>query len=265
VFRHYHDRVCNGSDKFNSWDADNFANFISNVAGPFAYIGQYNGLFGDMSLEFLCESARNLTNGTDLDKLALMYNKAIDFLGIPCTYITFKDYCDYYKETSWGSSAVASGSRTWMWLVCTQIGSLVTQTGHDQPFGTLVTAKFLRKFCDCAFGGPHYNSSKEWLVERVKDTRLAFGAKKIGLSGSNVVFVNGRNDPWSALGLIHKKEASCENEIVYIEGASHCNDMVPAFKRDSVALKAARDLTFQAILKYLGLCESSRNNWEFYC
>jgi hypothetical protein len=231
------------------------ANIIGTVASNFAFISQYDGQFGPtMSLQLLCNSARNLTNATDVDKVALMFKLIQDFLGNACLDISFQNVCGFYRDTSWGGADGGfAGSRAWNWLVCAQFGTY--QTAEDpkkQPFGSLLNQQFYLDQCDCMFG-PDYDSSEDRLDQRVLDVRREYGA--LDIATTKVVYVNGVDDPWSGLGLLHQRDTNCENKVIYIPGATHSQDMVENRSDDSTDLISARNLILQTIVRFLGLCE----------
>ncbi|XP_072940231.1 putative serine protease K12H4.7 [Epargyreus clarus] len=127
----------------------------------------------------------------------------------------------------------------WTYQTCTEYGYFQTMTSDNQPFTNNVPIEFYDKLCMSLFG---VGFDKDRVNSGIDKINSMYGGKSPNVT--QVVFVNGELDPWSALSVL--EDISYDAPAVYIPRSSHCRDLFSNKDGDPDELKEAR-----AHIKYL--------------
>jgi len=179
--------------------------------------------------------------GSPLDRYARV-NSMIH--GSKCLTIDYNQ--GLFAEVSWNKTV--PWARLWRYQTCTEFGYFRSSNSPDQPFGNFFPVELFSQQCVDLFG----RSFDRGFVEGgVAKTNNLYGDTDI--RASNVVFVNGRLDPWHSLGVLKETEHMEQNDVqvVIIEDASHCADWYPSQVNDSIALKLARKTILDTIQRFI--------------
>lgn len=131
------------------------------------------------------------------------------------------------------TSISAVTARQWTYQTCVEFGFYQTSDLKTQPFGHYFDTDYYVKQCADVFG----DKLKASLVrDSIAVTNNFYGGLRPQLR--KVVFPNGSLDPWHALGVL--KDLSSDVTALYINGTSHCADMLSDNARDTQGLKEAR-------------------------
>ena len=125
------------------------------------------------------------------------------------------------------------GYRQWCWQKCTEFGWFKTTNQESGIFGHSVTLEYKEKWCQDVFG-PEF--THEMLKNSMTATNIEYGGFKPNVD--NVVFVHGSIDPWHSMGVLEDLHETAP--AIYINGTSHCKDMLDDSEYDSEELIAAR-------------------------
>jgi hypothetical protein len=128
--------------------------------------------------------------------------------------------------------------RQWYWLLCNG-DSFHTTGSKNQPFGNRLPLEFYIKTCQNVFG-PDFNL--EYVVNASKLRELEYGG--LNYKGGNVLFTQGKIDPWYAGGFT-AQEQSPQNRIIIMQNTSHCAEIYKPRENDP---KELRDTRKQIIL-----------------
>ncbi|XP_016836999.1 thymus-specific serine protease-like, partial [Nasonia vitripennis] len=79
-----------------------------------------------------------------------------------------------------------------------------------------------------------FHRFKKILILGVERTNLQFGGLDIADSVTNIVLVNGSNDPWHAAGVVNSTNP--RSPVIYVEGAGHCPLIHPPRSADNAPL-----------------------------
>ena len=127
-----------------------------------------------------------------------------------------------------------SSARQWYYQTCTEFGYFKTTDSDNQPFGNLVN---LDSFTDVCYDV--FNITQSAVLQAVNNTNNIYGGKNISTNVTNIVFPNGSIDPWHALGIT--QNITDQLPAIFIEGTSHCADMLPPTSEDLPGLTSARE------------------------
>jgi pimeloyl-ACP methyl ester carboxylesterase len=118
----------------------------------------------------------------------------------------------------------------WLYQVCTQVGFYQTHNldqGHS-VMSWLIDEKYWSSICDAYVGGqPAIAETRARYFDAINDGRV-----------SNLLFVNGTLDPWSALSYAWQEQAPDGVTVATVVGGSHCSDLdnlMPDSRPDVVA------------------------------
>jgi pimeloyl-ACP methyl ester carboxylesterase len=116
--------------------------------------------------------------------------------------------------------------RIWMFQTCTMWGYQISTDYGRNIFEDSLPINFLIDYCPDIFGDD-YNRSR--LDGGVRDTNWRYGGQD-NYNGTNVVFVNGSEDPWHMLSLYAPDHMPIQGDngnvtLMLIPGTSHCQDM----------------------------------------
>ena len=108
--------------------------------------------------------------------------------------------------------------------------------------------------CQRLFGFAH---AREPIVDQINGE---YGGAA-NFTGTNVIFSNGRDDPWRALSVTSPRGATVPS--VMIDGQAHCANWFKAAKTDSKALQRGRELVASYVAYFLdpqAICGKCKNN-----
>ncbi|KAI1698357.1 serine carboxypeptidase s28 domain-containing protein [Ditylenchus destructor] len=136
--------------------------------------------------------------------------------------------------------------RLWFWLTCTQWGFAISTNYGYNYFESSLPINHLLDICYDVFG-PEFTRAR--VEGGVRHMNYLFGGQD-NFNGTNVVFVNGSEDPWSALSVYKPLQPDTVTSI-FIEGTSHCADMMREQRNDVKVLKDARKQIKRSLTKWL--------------
>ncbi|XP_011160112.1 putative serine protease K12H4.7 [Solenopsis invicta] len=227
--------LCEPPDINSSSDLGYFTNMLSEV---FAETVQYDEIVnGETKIATLCHNMTAKHLGSPLQRLAHVFltyqdNQDDQDDQDECVDVSYNNFVKKYREVSWDSSAATSIIRQWYHQTCTEYGYYQT-TSDKSIFGTLFPLDYYVNLCIDLYGD--YINGK-WLDSRVKRTNIMYGGQVPDLR--NVIFTNGNIDPWHSLSVLHDLNAF--SPAIFINGSSHCQDLLSDVKTDPDDLKKAR-------------------------
>ncbi|KAI1714120.1 serine carboxypeptidase s28 domain-containing protein [Ditylenchus destructor] len=136
--------------------------------------------------------------------------------------------------------------RLWFWLTCTQWGYAESTNYGYNHFESALPVNHVLDICYDVFGAEFTRARVDG---GVRNTNYMYGGSE-NYNGTNVVFVNGSEDPWSWLGVYKPLNPDSVTSIL-IEGTSHCADMMREEKNDVKVLKDARKQIKDILIKWL--------------
>lgn len=142
------------------------------------------------------------------------------------------------------------GMRQWLYQSCTQFG--FWQVANSDPNLTarshLIDLAYHRRLCAKVFGMP--------IVAQPDDLNKSFYEPMRAASSatSNILLINGSNDPWSHLSLTAERNNNNNTnlDLYTIAGGSHCTDLGAPSANDSQSLAQAHSLTEDSMARWLG-------------
>jgi hypothetical protein len=160
-----------------------------------------------------------------------------------CTYISYDESLWMLQETTydfwdwvWWRYA---DQRIWMWQTCTMWGYQISTDYGRNFFEDSLPINFLIDYCPDIFGDD-YNRTR--LDNGVSDTNWRYGGQD-NYNGTNVVFVNGSEDPWHMLSVFGPHQPLQGDNgnvtVMLIPGTSHCQDMYKWEPGDKDVVKVA--------------------------
>jgi len=155
-----------------------------------------------------------------------------------CWYVSYDETLEWLQETHdwWGND-----ERVWMWQTCTMWGYQISTNYGRNMFVDSLPINHLIDYCPDIFGDD-YNRTR--LDNGVRDTNWRYGGQD-NYNGTNVMFVNGSEDPWHVLSVFGPHMPLNPNGNVtklYINGTSHCQDMWKWEPGDVPVVKTAHRL-----------------------
>ena len=94
--------------------------------------------------------------------------------------------------------------------------------------------RFFTKQCADIYG-PEFDDI--FVDHSIKNSNVYYGGLKY--NGTNVIFVNGKIDPWHAMSFFTQKP-NPSTEIIYLQETAHCADMRSSRPTDSLEMQSAR-------------------------
>ncbi|XP_060862766.1 putative serine protease K12H4.7 [Metopolophium dirhodum] len=221
---------------------------FNNLAVPVAVIVQYNNdnKKNDksyLSLEKLCDMMLDKSLGSQLERYAAVHKQLRSVNNQLCTSNTYQDVISALKETSWNAKNVKSGSRQWLYLICTELGNFITSNNHKHLFGNTIPLDYFTGMCSDVFGK---SFNEKALYTAVKKTNMIHHDLK--KKTSRIIYLHGSIDAWNTLGLIQLQ--SKDSVSIIIKGGSHCADVYPSRSSDPPQLQKAR----KTVAFYLKKC-----------
>lgn len=224
---------------------DDRANFLSTIAGNFDGVVQYagdnrafEGGSAPPSMTDLCTLMT--TDDTPLNQMVAVNNLFLQLYEQSCTDVAYARMIEEMKNTSLNGPQ-AGGGRQWTYQTCIEFGYYQSSDGGmQQPFGTGFPLAFSLQQCVDIYNisGPNIN----W-------TNTNYGGKDI--SATNIIFVNGKIDPWHTLSVTIANPATPGIDVVLMESTAHCANMYPPSPMDPPELTAARITIEQSIQRWL--------------
>ncbi|XP_072936930.1 putative serine protease K12H4.7 [Epargyreus clarus] len=177
-------------------------------------------------------------------------NGTKDTLGLPNddqNYQSKKQNCEYYNFNNTVQAyhkEENDQAYCWTYQSCTEFGYYQTATSDNQLFTNNIPAEFYDKLCMSLFGE---GFNKDKVNNGVNTINSMYGGKSPNVT--QVVFVNGELDPWSALSVL--EDISNDAPAVYIPRSSHCRDLFSNKDGDPDELKQARARIKNLIKKWI--------------
>lgn len=174
-------------------------------------------------------------------------NLQLDDTGRPiqnvCSFMTnevlgspLKRYSALWKNIKDSRDKLAGNSLQsipWRYQGCTEFGYQRSMNKNSFPFSD--RSLWIDILGQCFIFGLWYN--KLSIQASVDKTNKKYGGKQPNVS--NVVFVNGEDDPWSPLGITSNPPEG-DNYVIVIPGEPHCADFLHSTQYDSPELTKAR-------------------------
>jgi len=134
-----------------------------------------------------------------------------------------------------------------MWQKCNEFGYFTSTNIGYNLFESSLPVNFFIDMCDDVFGG--FNRSV--IDANVQRTNDYYGGNE-NYNGTNIVFVNGSEDPWHMVSAYQFKSRKSKNVTsILIDGTSHCEDMYRGEFYDRPPLKAAHKQIRAQLKKWL--------------
>lgn len=244
-----------------AYEAELFGNFQGTV--------QYNEeVAGAPSVRDLCAmmTAEDKSSVAAFASVAALFHRQSDTDCVASRY--GRDVLKPLKERHFsGPGCAAAGNctamRQWIYQSCREFGFFQTTTGLGHPFvpfSSLTIQNAGAAICQDAYGIS--------ALPQVTWSNTAYGGRSV--RGTNITLVNGSMDPWHALGVINDTDTyynSCTDactrqdlakgeQIVFLEGTSHCRDMRASKPDDPPSVKWAHAKIRHAVSKWVGRRES---------
>jgi len=213
---------------------------MSGVAGNWMGVAQYNRDKGiPTTVNTLCSIMQNFSSNPLAGQVAV-WNLMNPSGG--CTDISYDDMVQYLQNTS-----AANDARTWIYQTCMEFAYFQTTDSPSsvQPFGNLIPLSFYVDLCNDVYGIP-------FDADRIAYTNSMYGGRNLPATGpSNIIFVNGGNDPWHALGVLNDVNPS--TPAIVIPNSAHCANDEYTTPEDLPSVIAARIVIGDLIGTYLTL------------
>ncbi|KAI1697024.1 serine carboxypeptidase s28 domain-containing protein [Ditylenchus destructor] len=141
------------------------------------------------------------------------------------------DFSDPNKTVHWngkcdiGSEGIVNGSvdsqTAWFWQKCTEFGYFQTTAidGGIYDDAVLSLRNSIKQFCTYTFPTADFNENS--IQAAVDKTNSFYGGNK-NFNATNVVFVNGSEDPWHTLSVYDTPNDSVKS--ILVQDTSHCAD-----------------------------------------
>ena len=190
-----HHLLCEWFGYCDNYSDDYFSNFYAGVTFAFMGAAQYNNFESDSpfsNVKLVCDIMTDALLGEPVFRLR-------EFL-------------------YWNNQKTSDEQNWWINQVCDEFGWL--QTSHE--FGNdFVTVEWMEK-AYCSQFGPEFTPA--YIDAQIAQTNALFGGKNLEVT--NVVFVHGTIDPWSAMGRTEPWPNN-DNDVLIIKDGSHCQNMYP--------------------------------------
>jgi len=152
-----------------------------------------------------------------------------------CNDLSYDSLVEYYQMTNtyWFDTS----DRCWTWQACTEWGYFQSTNSGYNLFESALPVNFAVDLCTDVFGDEY---TRAYTDSGVRASNALYGGQD-AYNGTNVVFVNGSEDPWHVLSVLgDHKPLNVNVTSILIPGTSHCEDMYHQEKYDKEALKDAR-------------------------
>eukprot|EP01122_Echinamoeba_exundans_P012051 TRINITY_DN4963_c0_g2_i1.p1 TRINITY_DN4963_c0_g2~~TRINITY_DN4963_c0_g2_i1.p1 ORF type:complete len:507 (-),score=88.62 TRINITY_DN4963_c0_g2_i1:42-1562(-) len=207
--------------------------FMSILMGAWEGAVQYNGESpgSKSNIDYMCGQLEKGAS-TPLKTYINFMNEHLD--PFDCLNISYVHVVEGLSRTVNDIYSPYTG-RHWFYQTCSEFGYYQTTDGGDaaQPFGNLVPLEYWLGLCKDVFGRPFET------FRLAAEKNLYYGGNNLDSGdGTNVLFVNGNVDPWSALSITESLDDSLT--AIFINGTAHCADMLVADKTSPVGLVDAQ-------------------------
>uniref|UniRef100_A0A914RNP6 Uncharacterized protein n=1 Tax=Parascaris equorum TaxID=6256 RepID=A0A914RNP6_PAREQ len=118
--------------------------------------------------------------------------------------LTLRAMCRKLNGTS-----IQSLPRAWLYQNCNEFGHFATSEDPDGIFGDTVPLSFFIARCEDVFGAEY---TKERILQNIAETNDYFGGNT-NFKATDVIFPNGSDDPWFALGVLEANG----NDVIFID------------------------------------------------
>ncbi|KAI1723581.1 serine carboxypeptidase s28 domain-containing protein [Ditylenchus destructor] len=168
--------------------------------------------------------------------------------------VAYSRDCDYCSDFSYSyfikyMQSYYSEERAWIWQTCNELGYFQSSNMGYNLFESSLPVNFYIDMCRDMFGDVFAN--RTIIDAKIQYTNDYYGGSD-NYNGTNVVFVNGSEDPWHALGAYEFNPDVNKNVTsILIDGTSHCEDMYRGEFYDRPVLKAARKQIRKQIMAWL--------------
>lgn len=218
------------------------AMFVTNLAGSFMGVVQYNGQVPGLNISVLC-SQMTRTGFSPYDNLVTLFKQMMrKFLSKNCTENSYKKYIAGLKNTTEDPSGYTM-MRQWYYQTCTQFGYYQTCDKNT----SCVFSKHEALFENLNMCQDVFDISAAEIYKRVAFTNAYYGGRTP--KGTRIVFVNGSIDPWHSLSVLSNQG---ESELaIFIPGTSHCENMDADRSTDPPSLRWARKEVSTIVGKWL--------------
>lgn len=209
---------------------------VASLSGIADDVVQYNkdNRASNFTIDAVCQVMLDTTLGTEMDRFVALNQMYMKLSGLSCQDAAYNTFIKEMQAVNWNESA-AVGGRQWTYQTCVEFGFFQSTDDTDnQPFGPTMPVDFFVQQCQDIFG---QDFNLNLLRDAIDNTNINYGG--YNYQGSRVVFVNGKVDPWHALGFTSKAPNPL-TQVVYIEGTAHCADMYPPSPLDPQPLISAR-------------------------
>lgn len=164
----------------------------------------------DCDIARICETMGNLTDASDLDKLAAVSyaQRSGQCIGV--------DELEDDRVTMKLLGNTANSARSWPYQTCTEFAFYQTcEFGSRCPFvqGYNNLSNMIAT-CDRLFG-----ITPDQVATQVEFSNAYYGASMP--AGTRIMFPNGNVDPWSGLGVLKSPDNNVSEPVYMADGASH--------------------------------------------
>jgi len=191
--------------------------------------GTSDGDYDDSSNDYSTDSA----SGSNWDGSSGINDNGEEE-GVELCYCVESWHCgtfDYDKEVMMDEFAVIRDyaqlyyqfDRTWMYQACTEWGFMVSANYGRNMFEDTTNVNLMIDMCSDIYG-PSFNRTN--IDNGVRNTNYMYGGQD-NYNGTNVVFVNGSEDPWILLSVTpdHPPLQPDSVKTIVMKGESHAKDM----------------------------------------
>lgn len=178
--------------------------FLSTLQDPFMGAVQYNrGLGKDSSIGNVCKQM--MATSDPYENLKRFLKEVQISLHLGCMDVSYKTFLKEVEDFPW------------FYQTCTQFGYYQTcEDGSQCPFSHMLNLDIDFAMCKDA-----YSVSKKTVYTQVNFTNEYYGSDHP--KNGRVLFINGSIDPWHYLSVL--KNLGGNETAIFIDGASHCQDM----------------------------------------
>ncbi|KAL4234124.1 Thymus-specific serine protease [Mactra antiquata] len=217
--------------------------FVSNLAGYFMGVVQYNNEVPGQNIAFVCEVM--LSSSDSYKNLMKLNQESMDLSNETCVDNCYMNYTKTMMNTTVDRNASGAGIRQWIFQTCSQFGYYQTcDVNTDCPFSHLMSLEYSDiQICQNVF-----KINAEDVDKYVQFSDDYYGGNKT--QQSNIVFVNGSIDPWHWLSVLSNRTDVGEYSV-FIPGTAHCADLRPQSDNDPAALKEARQQIAGLVSQFL--------------
>jgi len=205
--------------------------FLSTIMSEVQLTVQYNNMHTSPSISSMCAT---MEVGDDL--LANLAATTVDSHDcVDYSYTTGLKQLQNIKTNV--SSDQPVGERQWVFQTCTQFGFYQT-CGDGCIFSHRTDLKFNMDRCQAVFGidGSRISEPRDILHDLAHQ------------QDSRVVFVNGAIDPWHVISVTSDLPGM---RAVFIQGASHCQNMQEPSMNDSMGMRVAKEKIAEIINSWI--------------